>query len=99
MFLLPHVFPRLPYPGPMNDSVLGSIPPFSWAVWLYTSWYIDANERLVSWHKRKLLAIDHRYAFRQKLDALDRERISARERGIGPRDPRYPVIADIPEDR
>ena len=90
MFFRSFLYRHLPNPGTLFDR-LGTTG-FTCA---YARWHSSSHLCLVKWHRCRLEEIDVDFRFSNANNALMAARSHARDEGIGPADPRYPVLGDF----
>lgn len=64
---------------------------------LYSEFWRDLKVQVIAYHRKELLALDHRERLRDAEDKLIRAREAARDAGMEASDPNYPSLFDFIE--
>ena len=90
MFLQDFLFRRAPVPGKLFDQFGNNS-----LTCAYLGWWKATEETLTQWHFKRLGELSPEFRFEQSMQDLMNARVEARAKGINPRDPAYPRLADF----
>ncbi len=93
MFITLFLHRTLPRPRLVYEAFTS--PHLRWLADSYCWWWMQSQERLITWHRIQLVLLDPKERFSRGATSLMEARTKARDAGIGPMDSRYPELRDF----